>query len=152
MTQTNIMNGTIQFSEANFIPRQFTFKAVMFFDKGKSDVHDKILRKMIQGTPTVTCRDMGDPFKANITVKKDRNKPRSIELEFTVTEIPENTSTITNSTIYEGTTTNIKVEEYTEANKKIVEAEEAKGKVAKTSDKTDSSKNTKKNSTSNTSK
>jgi hypothetical protein len=140
--ETPIMNGTIQNTKGAFIPREFTFKTVMYITPEKPEVHDTILRKMVTEPATIYCRDMGEPFKAKITIKKERSKPRSLELDFTIKEIPENSSDITQSIIYEGTTTSITVEAYDAKNKKIVEAQESKGKVLKTKITNDKNKNT----------
>ena len=133
-TEKTIMNGTTVVSKGQFVPRQYTFKTTLFVTPEKVDVHDKILRSMTIEPAEITCPAMGEPFKAMVSLKKDYEgaTPYSVNVDFTIKEIPNVTSDITQSNIYEGTESSMSIEEYTEENQNIVEETLNKGTVDKT--------------------
>ena len=118
-----IMNGTTLVSKGQFIPRQYSFKTSLFISPENLNVHDKILREMVIEPSEVVCPAMGEPFQGIITIKKDylESTPHSLNLEFTIKEIPEIRTDITESRIYEGAESDISIEEYNDENKKMAE-------------------------------
>ncbi len=130
--EKHIMNGTIQVSKGQFVPRQYTFKTSLFITPEKINIHDKILRDMLIEPAEIVCPAMGEPFKAMVTLKKDyeESTPNSLSVEFTIKEIPNTISDITQNTIYEGAESSMTIEEYTEENQKIIET--TKGNIDKT--------------------
>lgn len=139
-SEKTIMNGTTVVSKGQFIPRQYTFKTTLFVTPEKVDVHDKILRSMVIEPAEITCPAMGEPFQAMVSLKKEYEgaTPNSVSVDFTIKEIPNVTSDITQSNIYEGTESSMSIEEYTEENQNIVEENLNKGNVDKTQGKTES--------------
>lgn len=133
-SEKHIMNGTIQISKGQFVPRQYTFKTSLFITPEKINIHDEILRSMVIEPAEIICPAMGEPFKAMVSIKKDytESTPESLSLEFTIKEIPNITSDITQSPIYEGIEESMVIEEYTEKNQKILEDSINKGNIDKT--------------------
>lgn len=139
-SKKSIMNGTMVVSKGQFVPRQYSFKTTLFIMPDEVNVHDKILRDMMIEPAEIVCPAMGEPFKAMVSIKKDfdGSTPYSINLDFTIEEIPEVTSDITQSNIYQGTESSMSIEEYTEENKKTVEeATATKGNVDTSKGKTE---------------
>lgn len=94
---TPILGGTERVSEGKYIHREFNFTTTIFFPTGRPDAYDSTFEKMMSKPVEVISPYMGKtPFKALINISKvfPESSPNHMELDITVTEVPDRKSLI----------------------------------------------------------
>lgn len=93
---TQILGGTERVSQGKYIHREFSFTTTIFFPTGRPDAYDNTFRKMVSKPVEVVSPYMGGTFKAliQITPSFPENSPNHMDLDVTVTEVPDKKSRI----------------------------------------------------------
>ena len=78
----------------------YSFTAYVQVPREKPETYDTIFQTLQNTTPKVVCKDMGDPFNAQVIIKKthEATVPDWIKLDIQVVEVPETNSSITMDT------------------------------------------------------
>ena len=97
---TSILGGTERVSQGKYIHREFSFTTTIFFPTGRPDVYDNTFRKMQSKPVEVISPYMGGTFKALIQISPSfpENSPNHMDLDVTVTEVPDKKSRIPGET------------------------------------------------------
>lgn len=122
---TSILGGTERVNKGKYVHREFSFTTTIFFPTGRPNAYDTTFKKMMSGPVEVISPYMGDkPFKALIDISKSfpENSPNHMELDITVTEVPDKKSQIPGETFKvpptKKITTTPKVKTYTKSSSK----------------------------------
>lgn len=93
---TSILGGTERITQGKYVHREFSFTTTIFFPTGRPDVYDNIFMEMMSKTVEVISPYMGGKFQALIQINKTfpENSPNHMELDVTVTEVPDKKSRI----------------------------------------------------------
>ena len=93
---TPILGGTVRVTKGKYIHREFNFTTTLFFPTGNPDAYDKIFEEMMSKPVEVISKYMGGKFNAiiQITPSFPENSPNHMDLDVTVTEIPDKESRI----------------------------------------------------------
>lgn len=97
---TQILGGTERVSQGKFIHREFSFTTTLFFPTGRPDAYDTTFKKMLSKPVEVISPYMGGKFKALIQLSPSfpENSPNHMDLDVTVTEVPNKKSNIPGET------------------------------------------------------
>lgn len=96
LNRQDILGGTQFVTRGKYIPRQFSFTTHVKVPIERHDVHDKVFIEMMSKPAEIITPDFGGLFTAEVVVKKTPSAPDELEIEFEITEIPEEKSNIPN--------------------------------------------------------
>lgn len=93
---TPIIGGTERVNKGKYIHKEYSFTTTWFFPTGRPDIYDTTFEKMMSKPVTVVSQYMGGTFKALIKISQTfpENSPNHMDLEVTVTEVPDVKSNI----------------------------------------------------------
>lgn len=88
---TSILGGTERVTRGKYIHREFSFSTTIYFPTGRPNAYDKIFKKMVSKPVEVISKYMGGKFNAIIKLEPSfpENSPNHMDLNVTVTEVPE---------------------------------------------------------------
>lgn len=106
LKRTNVMSGTQVVTKSSYLPKDYSFTAYVQVPIDKPETYDSIFQILQNTTPKIVCKDMGDPFNAQVIIKKthETSVPDWIKLDIQVVEVPETNSSITMDTTSTDTT------------------------------------------------
>lgn len=95
-----ILGGTERVTPGKYIHREWSFVTTIYFPTGRPDTWDSIFKKMMSKPVEVISKYMGGTFKAviQITPSFPENSPNHMDVEVTVTEVPDKKSRIPGET------------------------------------------------------
>lgn len=134
---TQILGGTERVSQGKYIHREFSFTTTIFFPTGRPDAYDNTFRKMVSKPVEVVSPYMGGTFKAliQITPSFPENSPNHMDLDVTVTEVPDKKSRIPGESFSvpktKKITAKVKATKKTKSKKKTTKTKSKKKAVAK---------------------
>lgn len=93
---TPILGGTERVTQGKYIHREWSFNTTIYFPTGQPDAYDKQFKEMLSKPVEVISRYMGGKFQALIELSPEflEYSPNHMELDVTVTEVPEKKSLI----------------------------------------------------------
>lgn len=93
---TPILGGTERVTKGKYIHKEFSFTTTIFFPTGNPNAYDDIFQEMMSKPVEVISKYMGGKFNAivQITPTFPENSPNHMDLDVTVTEIPNTKSAI----------------------------------------------------------
>lgn len=93
---TSILGGTERVSQGKYVHREYSFTTTIFFPTGRPDAYDKTFNEIMSKTVEVISPYMGGKFNAEVKISKSfpENSPNHMELDISVTEIPDKKSRI----------------------------------------------------------
>lgn len=87
---TPILGGTERVSQGEYIHREYSFTSIISYPPGRPDAYDQIFRKMQSKPVKVKSKSMGkDEFNALIKLRISDYAPNRLQVEVTVTEVPD---------------------------------------------------------------
>ena len=95
--RTNIMSGTQVITKGAFIPHKYSFTANVLVPEDKPGTYDTIFQSIQNNVSRVVCPEMGDPFDAEVIIKRSRETPRWLKVEVSIEEIPGTNSSVTDN-------------------------------------------------------
>lgn len=96
----DIIGGTQNVFRGKYLPRDYTFTALLLIDPLHPDVYDDTFRLWQSKSCEVISKLMGGKFNAEVIVKKHQNdSPNYLSVEIQVIEIPDEKSLIPNDSL-----------------------------------------------------
>ena len=131
---TSILGGTERTSQGKYIHREFNFTTTIFFPTDNPHEYDDIFREMLSKPVEVISKYMGGKFKAFVELSPSfpENSTNHMDLDVTVTEVPDVKSNIPGETFNVPKTKKIKV--------KVKSKKKKSAKTSKTKSKKNKSK------------
>lgn len=92
----SILGGTEVVTPGKYIHREYSFTTTIYFPDGRPDAYDKTFEEIMSKPVEVISKYMGGKFKALINISKNHPEysPNHMDLDVTVTEVPELNSNI----------------------------------------------------------
>lgn len=94
LNETQIALGVPFVSRGKFIPREGTFYTTIDIEPEHPDAHYKIFAVLNSKPCEVFCPLLGGIFTAGVTIKPQKDTPRTLKLQITIKEIVTGSSSI----------------------------------------------------------